>query len=316
MRNKSFIKNSEIFQGEKYLKLNKNYFEGWYFKCNNSEEGISFIPGINVDENEPKAFIQIITNQSSYFVNYNINDFKFKSKPFQIQIGKSIFSKSGINIDVEDKSQGIAIKGIVKFSNRRSIETNLLNPNIMGPFSYIPFMECNHAILCMKNTTNGFININDKIINLNNSTGYIEKDWGCSFPKRYIWCQANNFYKENSSFMLAIADIPFGLFDFRGIICDLITDKSEYKFATYNNTKILEYIINDKYIIINLKKKNYYLNLKIIYDKGKKLSAPVKGKMAKDIFESISSTIKGTLIKDNKIIFSDTSKNCGLEIVE
>lgn len=316
MRNKSFIKNPEIFQGEKYLKLNKNYFEGWYFKCNNSEEGISFIPGINVDENEPKAFIQIITNQSSYFVNYNINDFKFKSKPFQIQIGKSIFSKSGINIDVEDKSQGIAIKGIVKFSNRRSIETNLLNPNIMGPFSYIPFMECNHAILCMKNTTNGFININDKIINLNNSTGYIEKDWGCSFPKRYIWCQANNFYKENSSFMLAIADIPFGLFDFRGIICDLITDKSEYKFATYNNTKILEYIINDKYIIINLKKKNYYLNLKIIYDKGKKLSAPVKGKMAKDIFESISSTIKVTLIKDNKIIFSDTSKNCGLEIVE
>ena len=64
------------------------------------------------------------------------------------------------------------------------------------------------------------------------------------------------------------------------------------------------------------KKKNYYLNLKINYDKGNKLSAPVKGKMSKDIFESISSIIQVTLIKDNKIIFSDTSKNCGLEIVK
>lgn len=316
MRKKSFIKNPEIFQGEKYLNLNKNYFEGWYFKCNNCEEGISFIPGINIDENEKKAFIQVITSEESYFINYNINAFKFKTRPFEIQIGKNIFSKSGMNINIEDNSQKLIIKGNLKFSNRRNIETNFLNPNIMGPFSYIPFMECNHAILCMKNTTIGFININNKIINLNNGTGYIEKDWGCSFPQKYIWCQGNNFSRENSSFMLAIADIPFGLFNFRGIICDLIIDKTEYRFATYNNTKILEYIIKDDTVIINLKKNNYYLNLKVIYDKGNKLSAPVKGKMSKDIFESISSTINVTLIKDNKIIFSDISRNCGLEIVE
>ena len=36
-----------------------------------------------------------------------------------------------------------------------------MNPNIMGPFSYIPFMECNHAILSMQNNANGSININD-----------------------------------------------------------------------------------------------------------------------------------------------------------
>ena len=30
------------------------------------------------------------------------------------------------------------------------ININFLNPNIMGPFSYIPFMECNHAILSMR----------------------------------------------------------------------------------------------------------------------------------------------------------------------
>lgn len=35
-----FIKNPELFQGEKYLAVNKNYFEGWYFKNTNNEEGI------------------------------------------------------------------------------------------------------------------------------------------------------------------------------------------------------------------------------------------------------------------------------------
>lgn len=59
--NKLFlIKNPELFQGEKRIKTNNNYFEGWYFKNTNSKKGISFIPGININEQEKKAFIQII----------------------------------------------------------------------------------------------------------------------------------------------------------------------------------------------------------------------------------------------------------------
>ena len=36
------MKNPEIFQGEKKLNTNKNYFEGWYFKNTNSETGTFF----------------------------------------------------------------------------------------------------------------------------------------------------------------------------------------------------------------------------------------------------------------------------------
>ena len=75
-------------------------------------------------------------------------------------------------------------------------------------------MECNHAILSMQNHIKGLININNHKINFNNGNGYIEKDWGCSFQKSYIWCQGNSFKKTNSSFMLSIADIPFKLFSF------------------------------------------------------------------------------------------------------
>ena len=310
------IKNPELFQGENKLNTNQNYFEGWYFKNTNSKNGISFIPGININDNDKKAFIQVITDKSSYFVDYEIKDFKFNSKPFYIKIDNNFFSKDYIHIDIKDKTQNLDVKGEVKYLNNKNINTNFLNPNIMGPFSYIPFMECNHAILSMQNTTNGLININDKKIEFNQDTGYIEKDWGCSFPKSYIWCQGNNFKNSDATFMLSIADVPLKIFEFRGIICVLMINDKEYKFTTYNNTKLIDYHLNNDQLNITIKKGSYYLNIKSLYDKGLKLSAPVKGKMEKNIYESISSSITVTLKKNNNILFSDTSTNCGLEIVK
>ena len=309
------IKNPDVFQGEKNLTENKDYFEGWYFKNTNKKNGVSFIPGINIEKNEPKAFVQVITNDTSYFINYDINDFEFNHEPFIIKVGNNLFSKEGIHIDIKDESQNLNINGDIKYSNMKSINTNFMNPNIMGPFSYVPFMECNHAILSMNNNANGSIDINNTIINFDDDMGYIEKDWGCSFPKTYIWCQGNNFQKSNASFMLSIANVPFKMFNFRGMICVLLIENKEYKFTTYNNSKIVKYEVNDDSLNITLKKGDLFLNIKSTYDKGQKLSAPVKGKMEKDIFESITSIVNVILTQGDEIIFSDTSTNCGLEIV-
>ena len=308
------IKNPDLFQGEKNLTKNRDYFEGWYFKNTNNENGISFIPGINIEKNQPKAFVQVITKDASHFVNYNIDEFKFNHEPFIIKIGNNVFSKEGIHIDI--KTEELDINGDIKYTNNKSINTDFMNPNIMGPFSYVPFMECNHAILSMQNTTNGLINVNNTIINFENDMGYIEKDWGISFPKTYIWCQGNNFKKSNASFMLSIADVPFKMFKFRGVICVLVIDDKEYKFTTYNNARLIEYGVNEGFLNITLKKGDLQINLKSSFNKGQKLSAPVKGKMEKDIFESISSKVTVTLKQGEKIIFSDTSTNCGLEIVK
>lgn len=240
----------------------------------------------------------------------NINLHLFISKSVII-----FFSKDSIHIDIKDDTQNLIVYGDIKYSNSKNISTNFFYPNIMGPFSYVPFMECNHAILNMKTRANGLIDINNKKIRFNDGIGYIEKDWGYSFPKSYIWCQGNNFQNSNASFMISIADIPFKVFHFKGIICDLIIDNNEFRFATYSHTKLIRYDVNDKFLDIVLKKGNYYLNIISRYTDGLKLFAPVKGKMQKNIFESISSSIAVTLKKDNEVIFSDTSTNCGLEIV-
>jgi len=315
MKRLYLMKNPELFQGEEKLKNNKIYFEGWYFKNTIKDTGISFIPGISITKEGKKAFIQVITNDKSYYIDYNIEDFKFSHSPFYIKIGKNMFSKDKIKIDIKDKNLNLKIKGNINYYDIKTIDTSKY-PNIMGPFSYIPFMECNHAVLCMRGKTKGKLIINDKKIDFNNGTTYIEKDFGSSFPKSYIWCQGNNFKdNSNTAFMLSIADIPFKVFSFRGLICSVIIDNKEYRFASYNNSKIKKYEINEDTLDITLEKGIYILNIKSNFSKGLKLIAPIKGKMDKEILENINEEITITLKKDNKIIFSDTSINCGLEIV-
>lgn len=128
------MKNPHLFQGKKYLDTNRNYFEVWYFKNTNNETGISFIPGININDKDKKAFIQIIIKESSYFINYNINDFKFSFKPFYFKIKDNYFSKNGIHIDIKEDTQNLKIYGDIKYSNSQNINTDFFNPNIMGPF--------------------------------------------------------------------------------------------------------------------------------------------------------------------------------------
>lgn len=58
------------------------------------------------------------------------------------------------------------------------------------------------------------------------------------------------FKNTNASFMISIADIPFKLFHFKGIICSLIIDSNEFKFITYNNAKIVKYDVDDNFLNI------------------------------------------------------------------
>ena len=115
--------------------------------------------------------------------------------------------------------------------------------------------------------------------------------------------------------MFSIADIPFKLFEFRGFICAFILDSKEYRFTTYNNSKLVRYSVTDNFLDISIKKGDYLLNIKSQFDNGNKLKAPVKGNMNKDIYERISANIEVTLFEKKKIIFLEVSKNCGLEIV-
>lgn len=309
-----YLKNNPtLFQGEKKIKSAENYFEGWYFKNTNLNEAISFIPGISIKGKEKFSFVQVITSTESYYIPYSFEDFKFSYKPFFIKIKDNFFSEEEIILNIEYNN--LKITGDIRFSNNINLKKLFLAPNIMGPFSYIPNMECNHAILSLHHLINGELKINSKTLDFKNGVGYIEKDWGTSFPKSYIWCQGNCFTnKVNTSLFLSIANIPFKTFSFRGFICVLYLSGKEYRFATYNGAKIEEYKKVDNYIDIVLTKKEYKLIITAKNKDARKLLAPKNGNMNIHVLESVNSEIDVILFKNNSVIYKDYSTNCGLEI--
>ena len=320
MNNLSYI--NKIKNQELFLSRNKKlYFEGWYFKNSFLDKDlvISFIPGICKNKNENYCFIQVICNKfNSFFIKYDISKFKYFDNPFKIKIDNNIFSKEKIYIDIT--YENIHIECDLKFSNMIKLKTSIYTPNIMGPFAYLTFLDCNHGIVSLNHNITGEINItnnNNLIINNKNlkGNGYIEKDLGISFPKEYYWCHCNDFTATNTSLFIAIADIPFKLFSFTGHIACLLYNNNQYLFTTYNLSKYC-YNLKENTLKIELKKKKYLLKITININNNFKLVSPNKSKMNNIIFESLDSNIKLEFYINNKLVLTDNSNYCSVEVVK
>ncbi len=277
-----------------------SFFEGWYFKHENNNETICFIPGISIDKyGRKKAFIQIITNENSYNIDYPYKQFKVHKNKFCIKIGNNIFSKKGIKIDINNED--ISIKGKLLYGKFTPIEYD-----IMGIFKLIPFMECNHGIISLNHSVIGTLNINNKNVTFN--TGYIEKDWGHSFPKKYLWLQCNNFQEENTSIMVSIAQIPLLGLKFEGCICVVYYKGKEYRLATYEGVES-QYTNNR----IVLKQDEYCLDIKFKDDLSHELFAPKNGGMSTKVSESLRCNARFRFYIEDELIFDFESDSASLE---
>lgn len=167
----------------------KRYFEGWYFKQTDvSGKTIwAFIPGVSLSPGDDHSFVQAIngrTGQSWYF-RYPIEAFSYSSKSFFIRIGENTFSSSSLNLNLQQKD--ITINGTLTFTDMVTFNISLIKPGIMGWYRYVPGMECYHGVVSLNHEVNGTLNINHKTLHFDKGKGYIEKDWGISMPKAWIW---------------------------------------------------------------------------------------------------------------------------------
>ena len=310
------VYNPEIFQGS--LKK-KNYFEGWYFKNVSSDlqHVYSFIPGIALTEKDEHAFIQVIngiTGKTDY-VTYPLDQFSWEPKKVYLRIGESVFTDNYIDLKID--SGNIKVEGHIDFKNNVKYPKSLFSPGIMGWYSFVPFMECKHGIVSVNHDLTGFINTNSYSVDFSGGKGYIEKDWGTSFPEAWIWIQANNFNNRNSSFTFSVAKIPWRGKFFIGFIAFLYFNGRFIIFSTYNNSSIG--YINQSANSIDLKMKNKEMTLKIKAVKSTfgELMAPVSGDMTRRIKESIDSEVTLSLYnRKDEIVYTDSSKRAGLEVIE
>ncbi len=309
----------EVYQGSKHP---KKYFEGWYFKIVSKDENSIFalIPGVSygIDGNKPHSFIQLIDgiNCSSLYHTYDIKDFRYSKDDFELWIGPNYFSSRKVDIDLAADS--LSIKGKLNFEDTAPWPVSAFSPGIMGWYAFVPFMECYHGILSMKHSIGGSLIINNKSVDFTGGRGYMEKDWGRSFPSSWIWMQSNYFENPSVSFTASIARIPwFGKF-FTGVIAGLSIDGKLYRFATYTGAGVEKLSHQSGNVSLRIRDKHMYLDILTRESSSGKLYSPRNGGMEGIIDESMSAYISvalGERYNAGNVIFEGMGRNSGLEIV-
>ena len=293
----------------------KRFFEGWYYKIvNESQTGaFAIIPGIAMDENGNKqSFIQVLDgiNNSAKYYKFNADEFKPTPRRHSLKIGNNYFSRNEISLDLP------FLKGDLKFKNLSPWSNSFLSPGIMGPYSFIPFMECYHGIISMNHDISGSLKYNNGDISFNNGRGYMEKDWGHSFPKAYIWMQSNHFSKPNISIKFSIAIIPWMRSSFIGHIAGVLIGDKLIEFTTYNGTKVNKCEISIDKVKIEMENGSYLLRILAHREKATTLAAPIAGFMDGRIDESMRASIEVELLdkKKNIVLLKDIGESAGIEV--
>lgn len=250
----------------------QNYFKGWYFKCTNGSQTIAFIPAFHRSNKKQTASLQVITEDTAFNLPYDT--LSYQENPLLIKLGDCIFSEKGIKLN--HHSDTCTLQGTLHFHHISPIRYS-----IMGPFRFVPFMQCRHSVYSMKHQIDGRLLCNGQQFIFQNGAGYLEGDCGHSFPKQYLWTQC---CFPNGSLMLSVADIPMLGFHFTGIIGVLLLNGKEYRIATYLGAKVKR--LGTDTIIV--RQGAYELTATLLEKKAQPLFAPNKGKMSRTIHESAS----------------------------
>lgn len=278
----------------------RGYFEGWYFKQQNNTETIALIPAYHMDKSgRALASLQIITDTRACNIDFPPQVFKADRKKFVVRLAECTFSAQGCELSV--KSSDCTLKGRLRFGA-------FARPayDIMGPFRFVPLMQCRHSVFSFRHRVDGELIFNGNKLIFENARGYIEGDRGSSFPSRYLWTHCN---WEDNSIMLAVAHIPFGGTSFTGCIGFIYRGGQERRIATYCGVKLL-YIEDDTVL---LRQGHLLLKIQLLDSGGHLLRAPLSGSMTRKIHESPSCRVQYTCWEKGNLLFDFISEQASFE---
>lgn len=312
----------ELFNPDLYhgAHKNKNYFEGWYYKLvdryNNNK--LAIIPGISYgnSNDEHHAFIQVLNGHDVIYdyIEFDSQDFKFNNNKFKISIKSNIFTLNNIDLNLEYNNK--RINGHLIFKNTVKWPSNVFSPGSMGFYNYLKFMECYSQVCIVNGSILGCLNIDNKNIDFTGGKVYIEKNWGKSFPKSWLWIQSNNFKDRSVSVTCSLGEVPIPGKIFQGFLIGVTVNNKFISFTTINRSKLTLKSLGDD-VTLTVQNKNLRLTLKTFTNKNNFVlcKGPKNGTMSPAVKETLNGQVYMLLedIKSNKKIYEDIGLSTGVE---
>ncbi len=308
------IYRTERFQG---ATRTRRYFEGWYFKQVSVDgRAWSFIPGISMgeDASDRRAFIQAIdgsTGETNWH-EFPHESFRWEKDRLEVSVGENRFSTTGLRIALPGLEADLRFGPLTPFPSRP------WRPGIMGPYAFIPFMECNHGLVSLDHRVDGFVRTAGGTVSMDGARGYIEKDWGRSMPGAWVWAQSNSFARQGDSLMFSLARVPWLGGSFPGFLCATRFGGDGDRFriwATWNGSRVLSARATDSGMDFTLGRNGAVLELSFSRGRGGLLRAPVAGSMDRRISESVDASLSAKLVVAGRTVFEGDASPAGLETV-
>ena len=276
-----------------------DFFCGWYYKCQSGDETLAVIPALHRSGGAASYSIQLLTGDGQWNVPFSEGFVETRGSRPQAHIGGCRFLPGGMALDLY--TEGLSAEGAVHFHH-----FSPLRSDIMGPFRFVPGMECRHTVFSLRHRVDGELTVNGRCYRFDDGDGYLEGDRGRSFPRRYAWTQC--CFPEGS-LMLSVADVPLGPLTFTGAIAAVLWQGTEYRLATYLGAAVRR--VREGEIV--LRQGEWTLTARLLEQGGRPLRAPVGGAMARTIHEHAACRAFYRLDRGGRPLFAFESPRASFE---
>lgn len=296
-----------------FLKKKSPCFEGFYFKtAQKSGSTLVIICGFAKSNDKQHAFIQVSTQSiDTFYFEYPLNDLKSNDEAFSFTLGKNKFNQEGIRIDEKDCQVEL------KFSDFTLWNRSYFNPSIMGVLTYVPFVECKHDIISPSISVSGSARLNERELEFDSASGYIDKNWGKSFPKDYFWGHISSFNNSSISIQFAKARPKWLFWKIPVHVGFLRINDEIHLFRSWKKGKMtFSNVGQEKLVLVN---KRFKIVLHFDQGRALNLKAPYEGKLDQLILEraGISTRVRIYEVgstKESKVVVDEMVFNSTLEV--
>lgn len=297
------------------------FFEGWYFKVIDATEQhrYAFIPGIFLSRKRPHAFVQVLNGVTGavHFHEFPADYFWAADDRFEAHVGSNRFTADTLSLFIDRPEQRLV--GTLRFGGQTPWPVTLAAPGIMGWYAWVPLMECYHGVVSLDHAIYGALEIDGEEIDFSGGRGYIEKDWGRSFPAAWIWMQSNHFGAPGVSLTGSIAIIPWVRQAFPGFIAGLWHEQRLYRFATYTGAKTEALTVTADHVHWVMANGRHRLEIFAQREEGGAtglLKGPDTVEMGKRVAETLTAVVNVQLseVGSRRVIFAGNGRNAGLEV--
>ena len=310
----------EMFHGRGWR---SSGFDGWYFKVVDASERHvwAIIPGIWMDRDPAKqyCFIQFLDGRTGHTTmhRYPAQQFWSSRERFDVAVGRSRFSLTSLHVDIDDPD--LHLTGDLQFSQSQGWPIRPWAPGAMGPFAFLPFLEGYHAVTNVDPRIVGSLSEGGDEIDFTGGRAYMERDWGSTFPRAWVWTQSNHFDEDHVCLTASIADIPLAGRLLRGFIVGFLFEGVFYQWATWNGSRLAHFAYDDQHAEFTVTNGKHILE---VWSGGRsgmgQVFAPRAGAMTKMLVEELNAVLQVRLIErhvhGDVLLFEGRGRDGGLEI--